>query len=94
MQDLLQSPTCAGIAEYPLAQAGAVEAARAVQHLCAECRNDLGQRRLPGFHQFAAEQVGVDHLRPEFGEVIAGSRLTAADAAGQTDLEQKRCPVP
>ena len=76
------------ILEHRFAQLRTVEAAIGIQYLLTKTGDDLAQRGLAGFDQFAAEDIRVDDLCAEAGEMIAGGRLAAADSPGQADFEQ------
>lgn len=89
MQDTFEALTQAVVGKNALAQPGTVEMAVAVDHVGAEYTGDFVECDLPGFDQFATEQVGVYDSGTEAREMIAGGRLAAADTAGQTDCQPR-----
>ena len=82
MQDCLKIEACLLIGEDFLAKRGAVEIASRVNHVLAKSASYLIERRLPGLHNLACNNIGVDDRHAQFGEHICDQGFPAGNAAG------------
>jgi len=61
MQDRFESTFGIRIGKDPLAHPPAIESTFGIEDIVAERGDDLGQRRLPGHHQFARDHIGIEY---------------------------------
>ena len=83
---IFQLVTRVRVGEYAGAQCSAVESP-SPSRIASPKAATISCSPLAWFYQFPAEQVGVDDLGAELGEMVAGRSLAAADAASQADLQ-------
>ncbi len=88
MQDCLEFAPRVIVRKYERAHCGPVEVARRFDHMVAETRPDLIERRLTGRNDLAGDDIGVDNGDAEIGEHAGDRGFPAGNATGQPDAER------
>ena len=88
MQDAFEPAQRLGLAEHPLAEALAIDAAGLVLHL-REGRLDLPHRRAARRQQPVHHRIGVEQPHPEPPQHVGGRALAHADRTGEAENDHR-----